>query len=115
MNTLLTQIDQLRSLPNILYLTTSNFPSLIDSAFIDRVDWSFEVALPSDCVIYSLLVGCVKSMRLKGLIKGPADDLANSAQAAQLIGGTSQDLFIISKSLLVPAIFQYVLLLLLLL
>ena len=100
MNTLLTQIDQLRSLPNILYITTSNFPSLVDPAFLDRVDWSFEVALPSDRTIYSLLLASIRVMKGKGLIKG-ADELASTAQAAQLIGGPSQDLLEICKSLTV--------------
>lgn len=94
----MTQIDLLRSLPNILYITTSNYPSLVDSAFIDRVDWSFEVALPSEKVIYALLVESVRAMRAKGLIKG-ADELASSAQAAQLIGGISNDLLILCTSL----------------
>jgi SpoVK/Ycf46/Vps4 family AAA+-type ATPase len=96
----LTQIDQLRSLPNILYITTSNFPSLVDSAFIDRVDWSFHVSLPSERIIYSLLLASIGVMKGKGLLKG-ADELASTSQAAQLIGGPSQDLFEVCKSLVV--------------
>lgn len=95
---MLTQIDQLRSLPNILYLTTSNFPSLVDSAFLDRVDWSFEVSLPSEQIIYSMLAGSARAMRQKGLIK-ESEDLAHSAQAAQLIGGPSLQLLSVSNSL----------------
>ena len=96
----MTQIDQLRSLPNILYITTSNFPELVDPAFIDRVDWSFPIGLPSQKIIYSLLASAVAVMRSKGLIIGN-DDLANSAQAAQLLGGPSHELLQISSSLVV--------------
>lgn len=95
---MLTQIDHLRSFPNILYITTSNYPSLVDAAFIDRVDWSFEVGLPSEKVIYALLIGSLRVMASKGLLKG-ADDLAGSAQAAQLIGGLSNDLLTVCNSL----------------
>ena len=95
---MLTQIDQLRSLPNILYLTTSNFPSLVDSAFLDRVDWSFEVSLPSERIIYSMLAGSARVMRQRGLIK-ESEDLAHSAQVAQLIGGPSLQLLSVSNSL----------------
>ena len=70
----------------------------MDAAFIDRVDWSFEVGLPSERIIYSLLVGCLRALRVKGLIKG-ADELASSAQAAQLIGGHSCELLQICSNL----------------
>lgn len=39
-------------------------------------------------------------MKGKGLLKG-ADELASTSQAAQLIGGPSQDLFEVCKSLVV--------------
>lgn len=39
-------------------------------------------------------------MKSKGLVKG-ADELASTAQAAQLIGGPSQDLLELCKSLVV--------------
>lgn len=94
----MTQIDRLKSIPNILYLTTSNYPALVDPAFIDRVDWSFEISLPSERIIYSLLAGGVKAMMNKGLIKG-TDELASSAQAAQLIGGYSLELLSICSQL----------------
>ena len=100
---MLTQIDHLRSLPNVLYLTTSNYPALIDEAFVDRVDWSFEIGLPPERILYSLLVGCVRAMRLKGLVKG-TDELASTAQAAQLIGGPSSDLLSICSALKVAKI-----------
>lgn len=96
----MTQIDQLRSLPNVLYITTSNFPSLVDAAFLDRVDWSFHVALPSERIIYSLLLASIRVLKAKGLVRG-ADELASTAQAAQLIGGPSQCLLDLCKSLVV--------------
>lgn len=104
---MLTQIDLTRNLSNIVYLATSNFPSLIDEAFLDRVDWMFKVSLPSQKVIYSLLLESIKALHRKDLIKG-SEELASSAQSAQLIGGISKDLFELSLKLhvLTPLIFD---------
>lgn len=37
-NALLTQLDRLKQRSNVLVLTTSNLPSAIDAAFVDRAD-----------------------------------------------------------------------------
>lgn len=37
-NALLTQLDRLKQRSNVLVLTTSNLPSAIDTAFVDRAD-----------------------------------------------------------------------------
>jgi len=37
-NALLTQLDRLKQRQNVLVLTTSNLPSAIDAAFVDRAD-----------------------------------------------------------------------------
>ena len=56
------------------------------------------MSLPSERIIYALLVGALRAMRVKGLVKG-ADELASTAQAAQLIGGPSSELLEICASL----------------
>lgn len=56
------------------------------------------MGLPSERIIYALLVAGLRAMKGKGLVKG-ADELASSAQAAQLIGGPSNDLLAICSAL----------------
>lgn len=56
------------------------------------------MGLPSERIIYALMVAGLRAMKMRGLIKG-ADGLASSAQAAQLIGGPSNDLLAICTSL----------------
>ncbi len=86
MNTLLTQIDRLRTLPNIFFLTTSNFYDLIDSAFLDRIDWSIRLPFPSKRVIYNLLYDAFEELETTGLLFSEASDLI-SFEAAELLSG----------------------------
>lgn len=53
-NAVLTQLDQLRLLPNVLVLTTSNLTSTIDMAFVDRADLKQFVGQPSVEAIHQI-------------------------------------------------------------
>jgi len=96
-NALLTQIDKLKSCPNVLLLTTSNVTGSIDlvsklnirvyslfssiflrltwinelsslQAFVDRADIKEYIGLPSAEAVYSMLVGSVSELATKGAI-----------------------------------------------
>ncbi|XP_077291934.1 pachytene checkpoint 2 protein [Arctopsyche grandis] len=53
-NAILTQLDKLKSFPNVLVLTTSNLTGAIDIAFVDRADIKQYVGLPSVAAIYKI-------------------------------------------------------------
>jgi AAA+ superfamily predicted ATPase len=46
-NALLTQIDGLKSRPNVMVLTTTNITQAIDLAFVDRAD----LKVPEDIIM----------------------------------------------------------------
>ena len=59
-NALLTQIDSIKHLPNVLIFTTSNITGAIDLAFVDRADIKQYVGLPSQSAIYQIYYSCVQ-------------------------------------------------------
>lgn len=61
-NAVLTQLDQLRHLPNILVLTTSNLTSTIDLAFVDRADLKQFVGHPTVEAIYEIFCGAIEEL-----------------------------------------------------
>eukprot|EP00743_Colponemidia_sp_Colp-15_P011866 GILK01013349.1.p1 GENE.GILK01013349.1~~GILK01013349.1.p1 ORF type:complete len:431 (+),score=74.91 GILK01013349.1:69-1361(+) len=67
-NALLTQIDQLRSYPNVIILTTSNITQAIDLAFVDRADIKQYIGLPSLHARYEILRSCLDELVRVGII-----------------------------------------------
>ena len=67
-NTILTEIDKLRHLPNVFVLTTSNLCDSIDSAFLDRVDLLFEFGHPSQSARYHILTSALCELIAKTVI-----------------------------------------------
>ena len=88
-NALLTQLDRLKSCPNVFVLTTSNITGAIgkdtlsqkalslistwqpvsaDIAFVDRADIKAYVGPPSLAARYEILRSCVKELYRVGLI-----------------------------------------------
>ena len=67
-NTLLTQIDRLKSFSNILILTTSNFIEIIDRALIDRIDLILFLGSPSISTILYIYQQCFQELIDKQLI-----------------------------------------------
>ena len=61
-NAMLTQIDQLKDLPNVLILTTSNITGAIDVAFVDRADIKQYIGLPSVRARYEILLSCIREL-----------------------------------------------------
>lgn len=67
-NALLTQLDKLKSWPNVVVLTTSNVTGAIDIAFVDRADIKAYVGPPSLWARYEILRSCVKELCRVGLL-----------------------------------------------
>jgi hypothetical protein len=67
-NAVLTQIDALRQLDNVLILTTSNITQAIDIAFVDRADIKQYIGLPSHAARYDILRTCMMELMRVGII-----------------------------------------------
>ncbi|KAI8458956.1 P-loop containing nucleoside triphosphate hydrolase protein, partial [Phakopsora pachyrhizi] len=67
-NALLTALDKLRNLRNVLLLTTSNLTGSIDGAFLDRVDIKQYIGLPTPEAIYWILKTCVEELAKVGIL-----------------------------------------------
>ncbi|OVA20593.1 ClpA/B family [Macleaya cordata] len=61
-NALLTQMDKLKSSPNVIILTTSNITAAIDIAFVDRADIKAYVGPPTLQARYEILRSCVQEL-----------------------------------------------------
>lgn len=61
-NQLLTQIDSLKSYPNVMMLCTSNMTEAIDVAFIDRADYVQHLGPPGFEAVYGILKSCLAEM-----------------------------------------------------
>jgi SpoVK/Ycf46/Vps4 family AAA+-type ATPase len=67
-NAVLTQIDALRHLDNVIILTTSNITAAIDIAFVDRADIKQYIGLPSHPARYEILRTCMTELMRVGII-----------------------------------------------
>jgi pachytene checkpoint protein 2 len=68
-NTLLTQIDRLKSFSNILVLTTSNLIEIIDQALIDRADLILFIGPPSVKTTLHIYATCLQELVDKSLVR----------------------------------------------
>lgn len=62
-NALLTQLDRIRFLQNVLVVTTTNISEAIDVAFVDRADMKVFIGPPSLYARYAILRSCVKELQ----------------------------------------------------
>eukprot|EP01083_Nonionella_stella_P090120 251779_1 len=67
-NCLLTQLDGLRSFPNVVVLATSNISQSIDLAFIDRADLKQFIGNPNAKARYLILESSIKELIRKKLL-----------------------------------------------
>ena len=68
-NTILTEIDKIKTEKNILVLTTTNITGLIDLAFISRVDIKKYIGLPSVEAINQIYKDALLELGEKGVVK----------------------------------------------
>ncbi|KAF9603223.1 hypothetical protein IFM89_034556 [Coptis chinensis] len=67
-NALLTQMDKLKSSPNVIILTTSNITAAIDVAFVDRADIKAYVGPPTVQARYEILRSCIQELIRTGIL-----------------------------------------------
>ncbi|XLR57666.1 hypothetical protein HN51_012008 [Arachis hypogaea] len=67
-NALLTQIDKLKSSPNVIILTTSNITAAIDIAFVDRADIKAYIGPPTLQARYEILRSCLQELMRTGIL-----------------------------------------------
>ncbi|KAF8408321.1 hypothetical protein HHK36_007470 [Tetracentron sinense] len=67
-NALLTQMDKLKSSPNVIILTTSNITAAIDIAFVDRADIKAYVGPPTLQARYEILRSCLQELIRSGIL-----------------------------------------------
>ncbi|KAG2566921.1 pachytene checkpoint protein 2 homolog isoform X1 [Panicum virgatum] len=70
-NALLTQMDKLKSWPNVIILTTSNITTAIDIAFVDRADIKAYVGPPMLQARYEILRSCMQELLRVGILTYP--------------------------------------------
>ncbi|KAJ8004829.1 hypothetical protein DPEC_G00140370 [Dallia pectoralis] len=61
-NSVLTQLDQIKRHPNVVILTTSNVTEKIDLAFVDRADIKQYIGPPSVEGIFSIYLSCLEEL-----------------------------------------------------
>lgn len=61
-NSVLTQLDQIKRYPNVVILTTSNVTEKIDLAFVDRADIKQYIGPPSEKGIYNIYLSCLEEL-----------------------------------------------------
>ncbi|XP_073284214.1 pachytene checkpoint protein 2 homolog isoform X2 [Primulina huaijiensis] len=67
-NALLTQMDKLKSSPNVIILTTSNITAAIDIAFVDRADIKAYVGPPTLQARFEILRSCLLELMRTGIL-----------------------------------------------
>lgn len=72
-NALLTQMDKLKSSPNVIILTTSNITAAIDIAFVDRADIKAYVGPPTLQARYEILRSCLQELVRKEILSSFQD------------------------------------------
>lgn len=68
-NALLTQLDCLRRLPNVLVLATSNLSGAVDAAFLDRADLQRRVGLPGPRAAFGVLSEAATELMRVGAVR----------------------------------------------
>ncbi|XP_069552220.1 pachytene checkpoint protein 2 homolog [Brachyistius frenatus] len=61
-NSVLTQLDQIKQHSNVVILTTSNMTQKIDLAFVDRADIKQYIGPPSEKGIYNIYLSCLEEL-----------------------------------------------------
>ncbi|KAJ3350885.1 hypothetical protein GGF32_004609 [Allomyces javanicus] len=68
-NALLTQLDKLRAVPNVLVLVTTNLPGAVDAAVMDRMDLAQFLGPPPPLARYAILRSSVQELMRTGILE----------------------------------------------
>ncbi|KAL9264101.1 Pachytene checkpoint protein 2-like protein [Drosera capensis] len=85
-NALLTQLDKLKSSPNVIIMTTSNITAAIDIAFVDRADIKAYIGPPTLQARYEILRSCFQELLRTGILKNATDASVKLPSYAALKG-----------------------------
>lgn len=101
-NAVLTQLDNLKKYPNVIFLTTSNVTEAIDTAFTDRADIKMLINPPQEMAIYTILKAAIEELiKVKLIINAEEHDkfdrLPNIDADQKEVLNTTQKLYLISK------------------
>ncbi|CAM4704974.1 unnamed protein product [Leuciscus chuanchicus] len=67
-NSVLTQLDQIKRHTNVVILTTSNVTQKIDLAFVDRADIKQYIGPPSASAIFNIYLSCLEELMKRQII-----------------------------------------------
>ncbi|KAK4541584.1 hypothetical protein LTR36_007881 [Oleoguttula mirabilis] len=84
-NQLLTALDRLRHLPNVIVLCTSNLIGAIDQAFLDRVDIKQLIPSPSPAAIYNIFRSCLNELVRSSLVDAAAMQVSSCTTTARRV------------------------------
>lgn len=73
-NSLLTSLDRLKNLPNVLVLATTNITATVDSAFLDRADMKVFIGPPCLEARYEILRSCTQELQRVGIVSKITED-----------------------------------------
>ncbi|XP_066572122.1 pachytene checkpoint protein 2 homolog isoform X3 [Amia ocellicauda] len=96
-NSVLTQLDQIKRYPNVVILTTSNVTEKIDLAFVDRADIKQYIGLPSPDAIFNIYLSCLEEL-MKCQIIYPKQQLL-TLRELQMLGFLENNISELSLSL----------------
>lgn len=83
-NALLTQLDNLKTKPNVFTLTTSNLADAVDIAFVDRADIKQYIGYPSDQARYHIFHESIVELMRVGVITPIIQDIPTMENACIL-------------------------------
>ncbi|XP_043116737.1 LOW QUALITY PROTEIN: pachytene checkpoint protein 2 homolog [Puntigrus tetrazona] len=67
-NSVLTQLDQIKRYPNVVILTTSNVTEKIDLAFVDRADIKQYIGPPSASAVFNIYLSCLEELMKRQIV-----------------------------------------------
>ncbi|KAL0222559.1 hypothetical protein RCL1_002413 [Eukaryota sp. TZLM3-RCL] len=90
-NALLTQIDRIGRMPNVLILCTTNITTAVDLAFVDRADLKIFLGPPSVNVVQTLFKQSITSLVQSNLIESADENdwMSSLENVAQIASGLS--------------------------
>jgi len=88
-NALLTGLDRVKSNPNVIFLCSSNMPSSLDAAFLDRCGLKLAVKAPSFASQYAILRGRIQKLIDRGVV---LSEIAMPSHGVALIESNSGNL-----------------------
>ena len=90
-NAVLTQLDRLRTLPNVLVLATTNLLQAVDSAFLDRADFMAYVGLPGAAAASAILHSALQELVRCGLVQGHVPSAAPGSALVSMVASAIFD------------------------